>query len=117
MWSKGEFKAVLEAKALLRRGASSKVEEAALLYARAQGWTEEENVNLAATDAELNALLDDMEPEEWEDMQKAASQMGDATFRGLVSYAVKRIRDRNGEDLAVLANTRSSRSKDDSDRS
>lgn len=111
------MKAVLEARALLRRGVSSKAEEAALLYARAQGWTEEDNVNGKAAVAELNALLDGMEPDEWEGMQKAAALIGDATFRGVVRYAVKRIGERNAEDLAALREQAPSRSKDDRDRS
>lgn len=102
MWSKGEFKAVLEAKALLRKGASSKAEEAALLYARAQGWTEEDNVDFKATEVELNNLLDDMDPDEWEKMQKAASHIGDAAFKGLVIHAVRRIGERNAEAVAGM---------------
>lgn len=115
MWSRGEFKAVLEAKALQRRGATSKAEEAALLYARAQGWTEEDGFDRQATVNELNALLDGMDAEEWEGMQKAAAHIGDATFKGLVSYAVKRIADRNAADLQTLSNQPPSRDKRDSD--
>ena len=118
MGSKGEFKAILEAKALLRKGAAGKVEEAALLYARLQGWTEEGDIDAKAVEDELNALLDGMEPEEWEDMQKAAARIGDATFRGVVSYAVRRIGERNAEDMAALAGRLSpSPDKRDSDRS
>lgn len=117
MWSKDEFKAVLDAKAVQRKGASNKAEKAALLYARAQGWTEETTINVQATEAELNTLLDDMDPEEWEDMQKAATHIGDATFKGVVSYAVKRIAERNAEDLNALSPKPPSRDKRDSDRS
>lgn len=117
MWSKGEMKAVLDARALLRRGASGKAEAAALLYARAQGWTEEADVDVAATEAELNALLDDMDPDEWEGLRSAAARIGDATFRGLVSYAVKRIGDRNAEDLASLSTASRDSRRDDRDLS
>lgn len=117
MWSKGELKAVLEAKALLRKGAFNKAEEAALLYARAQGWTEEEGIDLKAAEAELNVLLDDMDPEEWEGMLKAAAHIGDATFKGVVSYAVKRIGARNAEDMAALMKRGPFPRKDDRDRS
>lgn len=113
MWSKGEMKAVLDAKALLRKGTSDKSEEAALLYARAQGWTEEEGIDPKGAEAELNALLDDMDPEEWEGMQKAAAHIGDATFKGVVIYAVRRIGERNADDLAAL---RKPPSPDKSDR-
>lgn len=102
MWSKGEMKSVLEAKALLRKGTNDKAEEAALLYARAQGWTEEDNVDPTAAEKDLDALLDDMDPEDWEQMQKAASHIGDATFKGLVLYAVKRIGERNADNLAAM---------------
>lgn len=116
MWSKGELKVVLEAKALLRRGTSSKAEEAALLYARVQGWTEEDNLDVNSVEAELNTLLDDMDPDEWEDMQKAAAHIGDATFRGVVGYAVKRITERNREDMAALVERSPSLRKHDRDR-
>lgn len=101
MWSKGELKAILEAKALLRRGASSRMEEAALLYARSQGWTEEE-LDPKQAEANLNALLDSMEPDEWAEMQKAAPLMGDATFKGLLTYAVGRIAARTDQDIEAL---------------
>jgi hypothetical protein len=117
MWSKGEFKAVLEAKALLRQGASNKAEEAALLYARAQGWTEEDGVDAAWAETELNALLDALEPEEWDAMQKAASRIGDAAFRGVVTHAVKRISERNKEDMAALVERSPSLHKPERDRS
>lgn len=57
MESKGAFNAILEAKALLRQGATGKADEAALLYARAQGWTEEEAFDAEAVEAELSALF------------------------------------------------------------
>lgn len=90
MWSKGEFKAVLDAKALLRKGTSTKAEEAALLFARMEGWTEE-NCDRTQAQTDLDALLDDMEPEDWSDMKKVATAVGDATFSGVLTYAVKRI--------------------------
>jgi hypothetical protein len=117
VWSKGEFKAVLEAKALLRRGASSKAEEAALLYARTQGWTEEEGISIPAAEAALDALLDEIDPDDWEAMQKAAAHIGDATFKGVVRYAVKRIAERNAEDLKAFSKHAPDREKRDSDRS
>jgi hypothetical protein len=60
MVGKGDFKGILEAKALLRNGTSSKAEEAVLLHARLQGWTEEDGVNAGATETALNGLLDSM---------------------------------------------------------
>ncbi len=111
------MKAVVEARAFLRTGASGKAEEAALLYARAKGWTEEAGADVKAAEAELNALLDGMDPDEWEGMQKAAARIGDATFRGLVSYAVKRIAERNAEDLSSLSKALSGCRREDRDRS
>lgn len=92
MWSRGEVKAILEAKALLRKGASGKAEEAALLYARLQGWTEEEGVNTQATETELNALLDGMSEREWQGIRTVADGVGDEAFKGLLLYAVDRMR-------------------------
>jgi len=115
MWSKGEFKAILEAKALLRKGVSSKAEEAALLFARLQGWTEEEGIDLQQIEAALNSLLDDMEEDDWEGLKKVADTAGDATFKGVLTYAVRRIRDVNAE--AAKATARSKDWRRDTDRS
>ena len=115
MWSKGEFKAILEAKALLRKGVSNKADEVALLFARLEGWTEEEGIDLRHTEAALNTLLDDMDEEDWEGLKKVADTAGDATFRGVLTYAVRRIRDVNAE--AAEAIVRSKDWRRDTDRS
>jgi hypothetical protein len=115
MWSKGEFKAILEAKALLRKGVSNKAEEAALLFARLEGWTAEEGIDFRQTEAALNTLLDDMDEEDWEGLKKVADTAGDATFKGVLTYAVRRIRDVNAE--AVKATARSKDWRRDTDRS
>lgn len=101
MWSKGEFKAVLDAKALLRKGTSSKAEEAALLFARMEGWTEE-NCDHQQVKKTLDALLDGMEPEDWSDMKKVANAVGDATFSGVLTYAVRRIASAHADYVASL---------------
>lgn len=102
MWSKGEAKAILEAKALLRKGASGKAEDAALLYARLQGWTEEEGIDVKATEAELNSLLDRMTDTDWQGVRAVADSAGDMTFKGLLTYAVARMRDSLKQEAAGL---------------
>lgn len=102
MWSKGEFKAVLDAKALLRKGASTKAEQAALHYVRWQGLTEEEGVDAKASKTALDVLVDGMEPDDWEGVKTMAKSLGDATFKGLLTYAVDRVARQNAEEIRRL---------------
>lgn len=112
MWSKGEVKAVLDAKALARKGATTEAEEAALLYARWQGLTEEEGIDSQAAKVALDALIDGMEPEDWDGINSVARNLGDATFKGVLTYAVDRVAQQNAEEIRRLEAGRST----DSDR-
>ena len=105
MVSKGKFKGVLEAKVLQRKGASDRVGKAALLYAQWQGWTEEADVDRQAAKTELNVTLDEMDEADWEGLKTVAQEVGDATFKGLVTYAVGRIAELNAENMRAMDTT------------
>lgn len=94
MWTKAELADKLTALANVRNAkraatCTPAAEQAALLYARWQGLTDEATTKRLKAKAELDKLLDRMAPEDWESVDAIAEGLGDTTFKGLMIYSGK----------------------------
>jgi hypothetical protein len=90
MWSKDELKRVVERRTSGRVAAGPKFEEAALLYARWKGMTDEADANKEEAKKQLDALIDGMEPDDWNNLERIVPKLGDEVFYGLLTYGVER---------------------------
>lgn len=115
MWSKDELKRVVERRISGRVKAGPKSEQAALLYARWQGMTDEPDADKEAAKKQLDALIDGMEPDEWDNLERVVPKLGDEVFFGLLTYGVKRAAEQS---KAEAENTRRAMGEveDDDDR-
>lgn len=90
MWSKEKLKQVVAERQAARKKIGSKVERAALLYARSEGMTEEPDADRAKAREELDALVDSMEPHHWKNLKGQLPILGEAALRGLMGYSLRR---------------------------
>ena len=90
MWSKEKLKKVVAEREAARGKLGSKVEQAALLYARSEGMTDEPDADRATARKELDALVDGMEPEDWDNLNHQLPVLGEAALQGLMGYSMRR---------------------------
>ncbi|CEJ88099.1 conserved hypothetical protein [Hyphomicrobium sp. GJ21] len=115
MWSKDDLRTLLADRIHGRTRLGPKYERAALLYARWKGLTDEaENVRSGAQTA-LDLLIDEMEPVDWDPLEKIVPKLGDDVFRGLLAYATRRALDQSKDRRAAVAKLKNL-TRDDRDR-
>ena len=89
LWSKDKLRAraarAAEADAELGPAA-----QAALAWARWQGMTDEGGLDRSAQKAELDRLVDAMEPEQWRTLYDKLGDSGNAAVRGVLQYSAAR---------------------------
>lgn len=90
MWSKEKLKKVVAERQAARGKIGPKVEQAALLYARSEGMTDEPQADRTKARGELDKLVDGMEPEDWSNLKDQLPVLGEAALRGLMSYGLQR---------------------------
>lgn len=78
------------------------VEKAALAYARWQGLTHEADVDTDAAKAELDRLIDPMEPDDWQPLSGLIGSLDDQLLKGLMSYSIKRSQEHMQERSSAL---------------
>lgn len=100
MWSKDELKRIVERRTSGRVEAGPKWEQAALLYARWQGMTDEADADKDEARKQLEQLVDGMEPEDWDHLERIVPKLGDKVFYGLLTYGVERAAVASKEDAA-----------------
>lgn len=103
MWSKDELKKVVAERSSALGKAGPKMERAALLYARWQGLTEEPKADRDRAKQELDALIEVMEPEEWDGLDTIVNTLGEGTFKGLLSYAMNRALESSADQARSVA--------------
>lgn len=90
MWSKDKLNKVVAERRAARGKIGSKVEQAALLYARSEGMTDEPDTDRAKARSDLDALVDSMEPEDWNNLKDQLPVLGEASLHGLMRYGMQR---------------------------
>jgi hypothetical protein len=90
MWDKKKLEQVSRKRQNTRDQIGPKVQKAALLYAEWQGMPHERKTTPQMAKAELDLLLDTMQPEDWANLDKMAGEVGEPAIRGLMTYSLKR---------------------------
>lgn len=74
-------------------GDSSDLDRAVLAFARWQGMTDETELQREVAKAELDTLIQRMEPEDWSGLRDRAELLGEENTRKLMSYSLRRAMD------------------------
>lgn len=74
-------------------GDSSDLDRAVLAFARWQGMTDETDLQREVAKAELDTLIQRMEPEDWSGLRDRAELLGEENTRKLMSYSLRRAMD------------------------
>lgn len=74
-------------------GDSSDLDRAVLAFARWQGMTDETELQREVAKAELDTLIQRMEPEDWSGLRDRAELLGEENTRKLMSYSLSRAMD------------------------
>ena len=89
LWSRDKLQQLAKQR-LAQRAKLQPVEKAILAYARWQGMTAENDVDITAAKTELDRLTDGMDPKQWEPLKDLVGAIDDQVLRGLMSYSLQR---------------------------
>jgi len=78
------------------------LERATLAYARWNGLTEETGVDTTKAKAELDKLLDAMDPEDWQGLEGLSGTTDDRILTGLMTYSLQRWHQELGQQKREL---------------
>lgn len=102
LWSRDKLQQLAKQR-LSQRAKLQPVEKAILAYARWQGMTDENDVDITAAKTELDRLTDAMPPKQWEPLKQLVGTIDDQVLRGLMSYSLQRSVSQLREQAADLA--------------
>ena len=96
MWTREKLQEIVERRQKAKEPFND-VDGAALAYARWQGLTEELDVDREGAKAELDRLVDTIEPEQWRRLNELAADVDEGIIRGLMSYSMRRAYEQLGQ--------------------
>ena len=96
MWTREKLQEIVERRQKAKEPFNA-VDDAALAYARWQGLTEESDVDPEGAKAELDRLVDTIEPEQWRRLNELAADVDEGIIRGLMSYSMRRAYEQLGQ--------------------
>lgn len=89
VWSKDRLKERTNRR-LTARANLQPAEQAALAWARWQGMTDEAGLDRRSIKAELDRMVDEMAPEQWQQLYTQLGTTEDAAMRGVLRYSLER---------------------------